>query len=570
VFARFLVAALMALAPAAGGTTHAQVAVPVVVIDGKGFGHGVGMAQEGAHDMATSGASLEQILGQFYPGTGLGKARGPVRVPVLDAGPAPTAVDLSFPDGGEMREAGSGPVTPGFPVKVAPGGSARVTWDGGRYRVLVAGGPVALGPMRTIAAVRPQIPTQVPTIPTTSAPPPPPDAATTTTTSAPPSSTTTTTSPVASPTTAAPGAGATTTTTAPAPPPPAGDQPPPDDSGPPTSARSILAVPATNGTVAVPARQRRYRGTIEATGASGTLRLVNTLDVEQYLKGMGEVPGSWPQAALRAQAVAARTYAMRAMTAGGEICDTQRCQVYLGAQAENPAMNAAVDATAQQVLVYRNALASAVYSANGGGFSASREEGFGVADDAAPYLRAAPYPTQDPGPWSVTVALTDVAGRLGYAGQITDVRIARAGPSGRALEVVLDGSAGPKSVTGIAFDAALGLRSTLFTVRIDTGPPPPPPPAEDATLQALPDDAPAAAATEVAAAPPSTAAPVRPATKRPVRQRHTLPDPRELVVLSWVTLAAGGAAGLFLSRPGGPWSRRRPSPSAPRTEDGSP
>src|SRR5205085_434924 len=82
----------------------------------------------------------------------------------------------------------------------------------------------------------------------------------------------------------------------------------------------------------------------------------------------------------------------------------------------------------------------------------TRAEGFGPSeagsDAAYPYLRAAPYPTADPLPWSVTVGLGDVASRLGYPGQVTAVTVSKAGPSGRALEVTLDGSAGPRPVLG--------------------------------------------------------------------------------------------------------------------------
>jgi SpoIID/LytB domain protein len=333
-----------------------------------------------------------------------------------------------------------------------------------------------------------------------------------------------------------------------------------------------VAVPAENGTVELPVRQRRYRGVMEATATSGTLRLVNAVDVETYLKGMGEVRDpSWPPAALRSQAIAARTYAMRAMAVGGEVCDTQRCQVYLGAQAEYGAMNRAVDDTREQVLVFNRSMISAVYSANGGGHSASRTEGFGVAEDAsAPYLRAAPYPTQDPGPWSVTVALTDVGARLGYPGSVTDVRVTRTGPSGRAIDVTLEGSAGPKVVTGIAFDAALGLRSTLFTLRVEAGAaPPPPPPAEEVVVQAPPEEAAAAVAVEIVG--PTEARTPAPAG-RVVGTPPPGADDGEEVSMTLLLVAAGVLAAVA----GGVWvrflspSRLRPSPSAPPSEDGSP
>ena len=99
---RLLVCGLALLAALVPAPSQAA-AVPVVVIDGRGFGHGVGMAQEGAFWMGAAGASTEQILGQFYPGAAIGKGRGPVRIPVLDAGAAPSSAVVAFPNGGEVR-----------------------------------------------------------------------------------------------------------------------------------------------------------------------------------------------------------------------------------------------------------------------------------------------------------------------------------------------------------------------------------------------------------------------------------------------------------------------------------
>ena len=235
---------------------------------------------------------------------------------------------------------------------------------------------------------------------------------------------------------------------------------------------------------------------IEATGVApgvAMLRLLNEIGVEDYLRGMGEVlDPSWPQASLRAQAIAARTYALRAMKTSGEICAGQRCQVYLGQQAEYRAMNEAVAQTAGQVLVFGNGLASTVYSANAGGMSATTEEGFGptvaASASAFPYLRSAPYPTGDRGPWSVSVALDRLAGRLRYPGTVSSVSVTKVGPSGRALTVAVEGTAGPRTVPGVEFASALGLKSTLFRARLDVAEAaPPPPPA--APLQVPPEQA---------------------------------------------------------------------------------
>ncbi|MEY2477730.1 MAG: stage sporulation protein [Actinomycetota bacterium] len=475
---RLLVLAVLVCLVSVTGPDPAPAAVPVLVVDGRGFGHGVGMAQDGAYWMGKSGASTNQILGHFYPGTGIGKATGSVRVAVHTATGREAIV--AFPNGGDVRDARSGPQSAGFPVRVGPGGQVRIRFDGSRYTATALSGAqqsssgppptssAAAAPGPDVAAGAVVAPAQVEPPPTTS-------------------STTTTTSFLGFTTTTVPQP--TTTTTAPPerqPPPPGAPSP---GASSPSSARSLIAVPSDGGTVGVPARSRRYRGVVEAIGGPGVLRLVNEVDVEQYLRGMGEVRDpSWPPASLRAQAVAARTYALRSMSVAGELCDTQRCQVYLGADAEYGAMNKAVADSARQVIMFGKSLATAVYSANGGGFSASREEGFGTTGAGYPYLRPAPYDTKNPLPWNTQVALTDLGGRFGYPGQVTGARVTKVGPSGRAMEVTLDGSAGPRAVTGLAFDAGLGLKSTLFTLKAGSADvaPPPPPPGEG--LQALPEE----------------------------------------------------------------------------------
>jgi len=424
-----LLATVLALTVTPGAAAQ-PVPSAVMVLEGKGFGHGVGMAQDGALAMGTQGASLPDILAAFYPGTALARRAGSVRVDLLES-PRP-AVVVAFPNGGEVRDAQAGPQSSGFPVKVSPGGSVRLGVDGGRYRATPLSGATPAVPPR------PAPPPATPPPPTT--PPPPPPSAP----ARPPTSTTTT---------------ATT-------------KPPPAPAPEPVSARPLWAIPRGGGTVAVPDLSRRYRGTLQVEGAGGGFQLVNNVDVEQYLRGMGEVlePG-WPAAGLQAQAVAARTYALRAMATDGRLCSTQQCQVYLGAEAEYAAMDQAVADTLSQVVVFDGALAETVYSASGGGVSATPEEGFGTPDAEYPYLRSAPYPTADPQPWALRLSLDELARTLGYSGRPSGARVSRTGPSGRALELTVDGDAGPVSVEGRRVADRLALRSTLFTVRMDTGDP---------------------------------------------------------------------------------------------------
>lgn len=389
------------------------------------------MAQDGAYAMGMAKANLKQILAQFYPGTTFGKATGNVRVPVFSG----DRVELGFPEGGEIRNSTTA-------IKLTPGQTALLYRDGEGTRVKV----LTAAPS----------PTSTTSTSTTSS---------TTSTSLPPATTTTTgLLPVPDgekknrqstrPTLLAPTSTSTTSTTAP---PPAA----------PALSGTITATPTGAGRVSLNPRNRRYRGVMEATPVAGGLRLVNQVNVETYLRGMGEVRNpKWPAASLQAQAVAARTYAMRAMSVGGELCDSQRCQVYIGSDAEYAQMDAAVSATAGQVLMFGKSLASAVYSANAGGFTADRTEGFGLAGpDNFPYLRPAPYLTENRDEWTVTLALKDIATRLKYRGELTLVTVTTRGPSGRATLITLGGTAGDQTVKGLDFDAALGLRSTLFDVK---------------------------------------------------------------------------------------------------------
>jgi SpoIID/LytB domain protein len=396
--------------------------------------------------MATAGASASAILAHFYPGTSIGRRSGSVQVSVLDS---PGPVVVAFPGGGQIVDAASGAQSPGFPVTVTPGGSVQLSFTGGAYRAK----PLSGASMAKIAVA-----------PTTAAPS---TAARPATSPAPATTQTTsllgpllnalspsTTPPAAAPSVARPGVT-----------PPVTVAPPPTEA---VSARSLSALPKGDSVVSLPGQDRRYRGTVQATAGGGGLQLTNTIDVEQYLRGMGEVPASWPAAALQAQAIAARTVAMAAVASGRPLCDTDQCQVYVGAGNEDPATSAAAAATRGKVLLFGGALAEAVYSASAGGLSATAEEGFGPGSPNPPYLQPASYSAPDPQAWAVTVPLSQMGGRFGYRGELTGVRVSRTGPSGRALELTLDGASGPMAVDGHRFFDVLGLRSTLYTVRVQS------------------------------------------------------------------------------------------------------
>ncbi len=133
------------------------------------------------------------------------------------------------------------------------------------------------------------------------------------------------------------------------------------------------------------ARSRAYRGRIVIDSAG---RAINYVPLEDYLRGLGEVPSSWPLEAIKAQVVAARCYAVAHLGARGsyDMDDTTRYQVYGGIAYESGPQNAAVDQTRGRVLMWNGSVIVAFYSASDGGHTANVEDIFRGAGPV-PYLR---------------------------------------------------------------------------------------------------------------------------------------------------------------------------------------
>lgn len=117
----------------------------------------------------------------------------------------------------------------------------------------------------------------------------------------------------------------------------------------------------------------QYRGVIEVVPQGDIVHLINLVNLEEYLYGVlpSEMPADWPDQALRAQAIAARTWAIRNKTRhhteGFNFCNTVHCQVYKGAQAEKSSTNEAVDSTSGMILVSDGKPIDIFYSNNCGG-----------------------------------------------------------------------------------------------------------------------------------------------------------------------------------------------------------
>jgi stage II sporulation protein D len=223
---------------------------------------------------------------------------------------------------------------------------------------------------------------------------------------------------------------------------------------------------------------RAYRGQLVVDVVSGKLRAIDVLPLEQYLDGVvpAEMPASWAPAALEAQAVASRSYALatRAGAAPFDVYADSRSQVYLGASAEKPSTNAAVTATAGQVLTYDGQVATTFFFSTSGGQTESAADVWGGR--SLPYLVSVPdpfdliSPYHDWGP--VPMPGLAIGRSLGVPGKVVTVTTAP-DPAGRVAMLnvvsVTGGTPGTQKttpVTGAIATGKLGLRSTWWSVGV--------------------------------------------------------------------------------------------------------
>jgi stage II sporulation protein D len=162
-----------------------------------------------------------------------------------------------------------------------------------------------------------------------------------------------------------------------------------------TTATRVLAIPSGGALISV--QGKTYRGVVELrVDGSGRLRAIDWVEMETYLRGVvpSELgPEVWPQLeALKAQAVAARTYAIANLGQfeddGYDICFSPRCQAYGGAEAEHPLSDRAISETRGEVAAYDGKAIAALYTATCGGHTEDAKEIF--PEQSAPYLTGVP------------------------------------------------------------------------------------------------------------------------------------------------------------------------------------
>jgi stage II sporulation protein D len=249
---------------------------------------------------------------------------------------------------------------------------------------------------------------------------------------------------------------------------------------------SILKL-KNNNEYSIEVNNKKYRGDIDIhiTNGKTGMTVVNTLPLEEYLYGIiaKEISPNWPFEAVKAQAVAARTYALynrnKYQNDGYDVCATTDCQVYGGRESEVPRAIKAVDATTGQVILYQGKPIPAYFHSSSGGYTENSENVWGTY---LPYLRGVVDYDQNSPQYNWEKQLKpsefeEVLSKAGYnLGTIKAIGISPLGSqpmstidrgvSGRVKIIRIIGSNGSIQLTGEKLRKILSLRSSLFDIHV--------------------------------------------------------------------------------------------------------
>ena len=213
---------------------------------------------------------------------------------------------------------------------------------------------------------------------------------------------------------------------------------------------------------------RWYRGKVRLVNRNSNLTVINKVDLEDYLYSVvgAEMPASWPLEALKAQAVAARSYALyKQKQSGNQLYDVQSTtasQVYKGVNSETERTHQAVNGTQGEILQYNGDVILAVFHSSSGGHTENVED---VWSSPLPYLRGvADYDQTAPVyQWQKRFSATEMGRRL-EVGKVKQLIPQQASPQGRITRLKVVGDRATQTFSGNQFRKALNLRSTLFQV----------------------------------------------------------------------------------------------------------
>lgn len=222
---------------------------------------------------------------------------------------------------------------------------------------------------------------------------------------------------------------------------------------------------------------KAYRDGIALYENSG-LRVVNYVTIEHYTWGVvnREMSSSNPEEALKAQAIAARTYAYKAKVDkdsghtnyGFDVCTTTDCQVYGAYSSESEKTTAACIATAHEIMVYENEPIHAYFSAaSGGGYTQSLYDAWGLDD--VPYLKSVRDEYTPAHKWHFTDTFAEIEQKVSNyykidLGTIQKFEVTKTNDHGAVTQLTVTGSKGTKVIPRSQIMAVFNLKSTFFVL----------------------------------------------------------------------------------------------------------
>jgi len=209
---------------------------------------------------------------------------------------------------------------------------------------------------------------------------------------------------------------------------------------------------------------KRYAGKINIVFRNNKILVINILGVEKYLNSVvgSEMPHKWHIEALKAQAIASRTYALKKMNNGlYDIDSTQNNQVYTGLESSTFKTRRAVRETRSLVITYKNKLINALFHSSSGGMTENSEA---VWSDPYPYLvTVKDFDQKNPKiRWNKEVSKSELKEIFPIIGGIQQIEVLNISETGRIKNLKITGTFGDKVITGKEFRSKLGLKSTLF------------------------------------------------------------------------------------------------------------
>jgi stage II sporulation protein D len=238
-------------------------------------------------------------------------------------------------------------------------------------------------------------------------------------------------------------------------------------------ARCGAAMTAVGSPTVTVSGKGTYRGSLEVRASGSGLAAINVVELEDYVRGVvsRESPASWPLEALKAQAVAVRSYALSTGIRGGtfDVYDDTRSQAYGGVAAETAKTDNAVNATHLQVVMYGTKIAQTFFFSTSGGHTENNEfSSLGFGQPAIPYLRGVddPYEADAGSPyehWKRKFSISRMNSALhsiGLRGKLKNVTVTQRGTSPRIVRANLVGTGGTATVNGPQLRDALGLPDT--------------------------------------------------------------------------------------------------------------